>query len=86
MSIFINIVCFFIVKGLFKAVKSLLTFCFIITSQLFQECLFGLLFDRTIDICTRYLDVFLVNGVKPFVVFDGMFLPGKEQERNNRKR
>ena len=41
---------------------------------------------RTVDICSSYLDIVLSNGVKPFVVFDGLLLPAKEMEHNDRKR
>jgi hypothetical protein len=34
---------------------------------------------RTVDICSSYLDIVLSNGVKPFVVFDGLLLPAKEK-------
>lgn len=41
--------------------------------------------DRRVkEICNSYLDLLERNKIRPLVVFDGLPLPGKDRERDNR--
>ena len=43
-------------------------------------------FCRVVEIFEAYLDVLKSNGVKPYIVFDGLPLPAKKDEHANRSR
>ena len=40
-------------------------------------------FFRILDVCNTYLEIVTQNGIIPFVVFDGLPLPAKEDKRND---